>query len=254
MRTLALSLLALLLAGPASADPVKTPGTSKAPGAQPGPVARQDGLVAHFPLDGTVRDELSKTVAEASSVRWAKDRFGAEGRAIELDASSTFDGSYLVAAGLALPGGRTPRTVALWLQPHPNTSDWLYRSVVGWGGNAQGKRFGLSLKRIGDKGLEVPLFTGQQADVQGDVGLVDGRWHHLAATFDGSVLKLYVDGTLAARGALALDTAGPELNVGRSPGSQYSEHLDGLLDDLRVYGRALEADEIAALYHEGGWH
>jgi hypothetical protein len=138
-------------------------------------------------------------------------------------------------------------------QEHPNTSNWLYCSVVGWGSNAQGKRFGLSLKRVGDKGLEVPVFTGQQANVEADVGLVDGRWHHLAATFDGSMLELYVDGKLAARGTPALDTAGPELNVGRSPASQYSEHFDGLLDDLRIYDRALAADEIAALYHEGGW-
>ena len=66
MRTLALYFAALLLAGPAGADPVKAPEAPEAPktsGAQAGAPAKLDGLVAHFRFDGTGRDEVSKAVA-----------------------------------------------------------------------------------------------------------------------------------------------------------------------------------------------
>jgi hypothetical protein len=73
-------------------------------------------------------------------------------------------------------------------------------------------------------------------------------WHHLAGTYDGSELKLYVDGALEATtahiGSIATTTY--NLNIGRN--TQYPDRLyNGLIDDVRIYDRALSQAEIVTI-------
>jgi chitodextrinase len=69
-------------------------------------------------------------------------------------------------------------------------------------------------------------------------------WQHLATTYDGSTLRLYVDGvqvgTRTVSGAMPNST-GP-LQIGGN--RVWSEWFQGQIDDLRVYSRALSAAEI----------
>ena len=77
-----------------------------------------------------------------------------------------------------------------------------------------------------------------------------GSWHHLAGTYDGSLISLYIDGQLAAQqtasGSLAVTTDG--LAIGNRPGGSVFFKSDGTLDDVRIYGSALSAGQIAQLY------
>lgn len=71
------------------------------------------------------------------------------------------------------------------------------------------------------------------------------QWHHLAATFDGTSLKAYVNGAvteanLAARGVPFSEPS--TLKIGRHAGGPWYFH--GTVDDVRVYNRALEQEEI----------
>ncbi|TMA28129.1 MAG: LamG domain-containing protein, partial [Deltaproteobacteria bacterium] len=69
-------------------------------------------------------------------------------------------------------------------------------------------------------------------------------WTHLAATYDGAMLRLFVDGSqvasLAQTGPIQTST-GP-LTLGGDP--LYGQYFAGTLDDVRVYNRALSAAEI----------
>jgi fibronectin type 3 domain-containing protein len=71
-----------------------------------------------------------------------------------------------------------------------------------------------------------------------------GQWQHVAATYDGTTARIYVDGTLAASSTFAG-------NVGDSNnwrigayGSPAGNFFDGSIDDVRIYSRALSASEI----------
>ncbi len=80
-----------------------------------------------------------------------------------------------------------------------------------------------------------------------------GAWHHVVGSFDGQVLRLYVDGVLAASQQTKSPTigAGKAFLMGASAGdAEYTRgaHFKGMLDEVRVYGRALSADEIATHY------
>ena len=66
-----------------------------------------------------------------------------------------------------------------------------------------------------------------------------GRWVHLAGTFDGATMRLYVDGV--ERGAMERPgplrpAAGPLILGSYAVG--HGSHFEGLLDDVRVFDRA----------------
>jgi hypothetical protein len=81
-----------------------------------------------------------------------------------------------------------------------------------------------------------------------------GSFHHVAQTFDGATLTLYVDGLPVASGAQSGFIAPPTSSyIGHYGGVM---HLNGFIDDLAVWDRCLTAAEILAIKNYGkalGW-
>ncbi len=73
-----------------------------------------------------------------------------------------------------------------------------------------------------------------------------GQWQHLAATYDGATARYYVDGVEVASRAFSGSVGNSNTwrigAYGFGPGNFF----DGLVDEVRVYDRALAAAEIAA--------
>ena len=71
-----------------------------------------------------------------------------------------------------------------------------------------------------------------------------GEWHHIAATYDGKVFQCYIDGVLAQEwayaGAMPKNTA--SVTIGRR--SRGGTFFNGMIDDVRLYDRALTAGQI----------
>jgi hypothetical protein len=83
---------------------------------------------------------------------------------------------------------------------------------------------------------------------------LDGNWHHVAAVLSPAGMKVYVDGVERCSnnsGGTMLYDKGDDLFVGRhgnpDSGSPNDWDFDGNIDDVRIYNRALPADEVAAL-------
>lgn len=81
--------------------------------------------------------------------------------------------------------------------------------------------------------------------------VLDGKWHHVAASFDGQAMRVYLDGreigSLPRPGKIA--SGGPaDGYIGSSSGS---ECFQGLLDDVRIWAAPLAAKEVAELYEHG---
>jgi hypothetical protein len=78
-----------------------------------------------------------------------------------------------------------------------------------------------------------------------------GAWHHLAGTYDGSLISLYIDGQLAtqqvASGALTITT--DPLVIGNKPSGNVFDAFSGTLDDVRIYCSALSPTQISQLYN-----
>jgi hypothetical protein len=79
-------------------------------------------------------------------------------------------------------------------------------------------------------------------------------WYHLAETYDGTTLKLYVNGSLdtqlAVTGPIITTTQPVRIGGGSAPGTLlYS--FNGMIDEPSIYDRALSQAEIQAIYNAG---
>lgn len=75
------------------------------------------------------------------------------------------------------------------------------------------------------------------------------RWYHVVATYDGGHAKLYVNGQLvfSEKAAMTLRQNAVLLGVGDdAPGGD--ANLDGMIDDVRIYDKALSESEVQDLY------
>jgi hypothetical protein len=81
------------------------------------------------------------------------------------------------------------------------------------------------------------------------VTLTSGIWYHLSATYDGTTLRLLINGEEKASDVRNIWSPGGPLYMGRwFDGNHF---YGGLIDDVRIYDRALSAEEILQLYGEG---
>jgi hypothetical protein len=71
-------------------------------------------------------------------------------------------------------------------------------------------------------------------------------WHHVALTFDGSIVVAYVDGEQAGdeipQPGATVDTTGIDLHIGN--GADFARAFHGMHDEVRIFNRALDEDEI----------
>ncbi len=85
--------------------------------------------------------------------------------------------------------------------------------------------------------------------------LTANSWQFVYVTYDGSAAKIYLNGeledTISASGSIT--TSNEPLTIGAEPGgggTSFSAYLNGAIDDVRIYNRALSDTEIKNLYEE----
>ncbi len=81
-------------------------------------------------------------------------------------------------------------------------------------------------------------------DTEAPTALAVNTWSHLATTYDGATLRLYVNGVQVASRARAgaIETSAGALRIGGN--SVWGEYFQGRIDEVRVYNRALTAAQI----------
>jgi hypothetical protein len=137
-------------------------------------------------------------------------------------------------------------TLECWVKTDLAGQDnrWIINRVYSGGINT-GYRLGVL---EGKPCFEVP-FTDWSHHLTGSKLLPTGRWVHLAGTFDGKTMRLYMDGEECG----AMDRPGP-IHANAFPltlGTYEAGHIayfTGLLDEVKLYRRALSASEIQASY------
>ncbi|MHC4122820.1 MAG: LamG-like jellyroll fold domain-containing protein [Planctomycetota bacterium] len=84
------------------------------------------------------------------------------------------------------------------------------------------------------------------------VNMNDGQWHHIVGTYDKATMRIYWDGAENNSFSVSgnIDTGGYPVYIGGVYGKP--EYVfGGLIDDVRIYKRALSANEIKRIYQNG---
>jgi Concanavalin A-like lectin/glucanases superfamily len=130
-------------------------------------------------------------------------------------------------------------TLEAWVDPSSTTSKW--RDVI-YKGNDNYYLEGTSdsTGKPGGGGT----FGGANANAYGASALTANTWSYLALTYDGTTLRLYVNGTMVGSQAKtgAITTSTNQLQIGGD--SLYGQYFSGLIDEVRVYNVALSATAI----------
>jgi O-glycosyl hydrolase len=137
----------------------------------------------------------------------------------------------------------TAMTLEAWVRPTQISPDWttvLIKERTG----------GLAYALYAADGADQPpagyIHQGVDISAAGSGLLPLNAWSHLAVTYDGAALRLYLNGThVASRsqsGSIAV--SGGPLRIGGN--SVWGEYFTGLIDEVRVYDRALTRAEIQA--------
>jgi hypothetical protein len=81
--------------------------------------------------------------------------------------------------------------------------------------------------------------------------VADNQWHHVAGTYDGSFLRIYVDGHLENSVARTgtISTGAADVLIGYRPSP--TGFFPGLIDEVAMYNRALSASEILSIVSNG---
>ncbi|MCD9026409.1 LamG-like jellyroll fold domain-containing protein [Cohnella silvisoli] len=96
--------------------------------------------------------------------------------------------------------------------------------------------------------------AGTKADFT--TALQPGRWYHIAGTYNGSSVKVYVNGRLEGTGTQTISGAISKSMAPLALGNRTATTIDnlrGMVDEFRLYHRALTGTEMSALYSSYGY-
>jgi uncharacterized GH25 family protein len=95
---------------------------------------------------------------------------------------------------------------------------------------------------------------GVQAFATSTTNVVAGQFYHVAGTYDGVTVKLYINGVLEgqATGGFPINYNTRPLFFGTTGESGFDGKLIGVLDDLHLFNRALTAAEIQSIFQAHG--
>ena len=212
-------------------------------------------------IPAAVPDQIC-TPTPTGAISWwsaennGRDRFGRNNAALFGDTifvpgrvgqAFSFDGSgdyAQVATTSSLPVGASPRSVELWFKAPATPGE---SGLFQYGSAAGGQMFGLITSGNAPGRL---YFYGHSADLAATTVIQPDTWYHGAVTYDGTTIKLYVNGQLENQAPIGLNTVLESygLLIGHRAGGSF---WTGQIDEPAIYDRALSASEIAAIYNAG---
>lgn len=91
-------------------------------------------------------------------------------------------------------------------------------------------------------------------DAKDTANLISNRWFHVVGVFNGTSVLVYKNATLVdtktTTGTLISTTL--SLTAGITSDASGGKYLQGMIDNVRIWGRALTSSEVAALYARAG--
>lgn len=196
--------------------------------------ATDPDLIVYLPMDSLDGDEVtdaSENGLDGTLVGEANLIDGKNGKALEF----TADAEIQVPDDESLDGMQAI-TIAAWVWQDSHQGTGIIQKGGGWG------NMSYLIQPWSDQQIYFGILdtTSRAITSPGDYPL--GEWYHVAGTFDGENLAVYINGEEKATAPAPADAI-PDTEESLQIGNR----LAGALDDFAMYSRVLTADEIQAL-------
>ncbi|MHC4205408.1 MAG: LamG domain-containing protein [Planctomycetota bacterium] len=198
-------------------------------------------LIGYWPFDeaaGTTTADRSLNGYEGTLYGGTTWTDGVYGAALQFDGSDAYVGT-----NLSLLNDLGAFTLACWVSGSNTT---IYTSIIGQNDMVE---FGFTSENGGQLG--VWMVGNQWQFVGADYDFPYPSWHHVALTGDPSGVVIYIDGEVAGSdpGAVSSGSSGFPFNIGGYVFNDETQPqtLEGEIDDVFVFGRALSQQEIQSL-------
>ena len=210
-----------------------------------------DGPIAYWSFDegeGDIAHDYSGNNNDGT-IHGATWTDGVSGSALDFDGMS----AYVDCGNFQVLAGSAELTMCLWMYPRvfpdpPGDNDGIFMQFDDYD-HQYGIRFDGSGDRLAgyveDAGIACCALVFYSE-------LTENTWYHVVYTFSGSCSTLYLDAELRHTRPNCEVSALPDLNNNLVIGSMLagsSQVFNGIIDEVRIYDRALSQDEIQQL----GW-
>jgi len=206
-----------------------------------------EGLVAYHPFNGNADDSSGNGFNGAIyGATLAADRFGRQNCAYKFDGLDDY-------IDIGNPAGVNP--------PEITQCAWIKSNQAPVDDNV------ILTKRHDATGSDWPTLAINQSgyaecilddafyrtNAISNTKVIDNKWHFLCGIRNQTIYQIYVDGVLEKEliDGHAMGGSAANLHVGHHGG--WNRYFNGLIDDVRIYTRALSKLEIDTLYHENGY-
>jgi phosphotriesterase-related protein len=208
-----------------------------------------NGLVAYFPFNGNANDESGNGYnGTVSGATLTNDRFGRANKAYLFTAAN---GSHITTNSSIGNFGVSNFTISVWVKRNSaagyeiftqrstpyRTSSWW---ELGWGSFC----------------INENLAYQSSVNINVDDTLRNNVWYHFVGVREAATVRFYLNGLL-----LDENTTPQILNIDNLTNTEIGcnfsgsplESFDGIIDDIRLYNRALYEPEIRMIYNERGY-
>ena len=210
-----------------------------------------DGIIAHYKMnddaaDTEVFDSKLGNIATASANTDTLTGVGKINEALDFDSASE---DYVDCGNNSITKPTSQISIAFWMEAE-SAEDYARMVAT----HAKDNDNGYGVK---DNGAGKIIFLldidgggGGASSVVSDSTYAIGSYQHVVCTYDGTTMKMYINGALQSdtetvSGSITYDSG--ELVLGNV--ATQDRGFNGLLDDVRIYDRALSLAEVGSIYN-----
>jgi hypothetical protein len=231
----------------ASSTPTPTPTPTSSPCAVP-----PSGLVAWYAGDGNANDSQG---SNNGTLMGSGTTFPVG----EVGEAFSFSGSGYVSVNNSTSLNPSAMTIDAWVKATNSSNESsLVNKFQHNDGTSSDDSYYLGINPGGGPGKLRWQFQTPAGDFILDsptVNIFDGQFHHVAGTYDGSLMIIYVDGQIvasrSANGAIQTTTTPVYLGAAIDNGAT-ARYFIGQLDEIDIFNRALTQTEIQSIFNAGG--
>jgi len=207
------------------------------------------GLVVFYPFNGNAHDESGNghngTVCGATLTN---DRFGRANNAYLLNAANSDHITINSAVGNF---GLSDFTISVWVKRNSSAGYEIFTQRSAAYRNSSWWELGWGSLCINENSAYESIANGNVGDT-----LRNNVWYHFVGVRETTTVRFYLNGEL-----LDENTTPQILNINNQTNAEIGCHFlgsplqcfDGIIDDIRLYNRALSESEIRLVYNEGGY-